>query len=71
MLWCGSALDCTSQSPLWVKSTHMRRNRPCPLYPRKQTCAAHKPMSVKTDLINYLAFTFDALARFFGPEPRM
>jgi hypothetical protein len=38
---------------------------------QKQTCAAHKPMSVKTDLINYLAFTFDALARFFGPGPRM
>jgi len=20
MLWCGSALDCTSQSPLWVNA---------------------------------------------------
>ena len=32
--------------------------------------AAHKPMSVKTDLMNYPAFTFDALAPFFGQEPR-
>src|SRR6478752_5538027 len=28
-----SLLEC----PLWVTSGHMRRNTPCPLYPRKRT----------------------------------
>jgi len=30
---------------LWVKSRHLRRNKSCPLYPRKRTCAVHVPMS--------------------------
>ena len=31
--------------PLWVKSRHMRRNKSCPLYPQKQTCAVQLGMS--------------------------
>jgi hypothetical protein len=27
------------ECPLWVKRRHVRRNRSCPLYPRKRTCA--------------------------------
>ena len=30
-----------------TESRHLQRNTPCPLYPRKRTCAAHKPMSAK------------------------
>jgi hypothetical protein len=32
---------------------------------------ANNLSEAKTALINYRAFTFDALARFFGPGPRM
>src|SRR5262249_47344716 len=35
--------------PLWVKSRHMQRNTPCPLYPRKRTCAVHSCMSALTN----------------------
>src|SRR5262249_43835365 len=35
---CGSC-------PLWVKSGHSRRNKACPLYPRKRTCAVQLEMS--------------------------
>ena len=35
------------QCPLWVTSGHMQCKKACPLYPRKRTCAAHKPMSAK------------------------
>src|SRR5262249_31674837 len=38
---CAAQLEC----PLWVKSKRMQCNRPCPLYPRKQTCAVQKGMS--------------------------
>jgi hypothetical protein len=31
--------------PLWVKSRHVRRKKPCPLYPRKRTCAVQLVMS--------------------------
>jgi hypothetical protein len=31
--------------PLWVKSGHMRRNKSCPLYPPKLTCAVQLRMS--------------------------
>ena len=31
--------------PLWVKSGHVQCKRPCPLCPRKRTCAVHSPMS--------------------------
>ena len=34
-----------SQCPLWVKSSHVQSKKPCPLCPRKRTCAAHKLMS--------------------------
>src|SRR5262249_14156494 len=34
-----------SQWPLWVISGHVQRNRPCPLYPQKRTCAVQEPMS--------------------------
>jgi hypothetical protein len=33
------------QRPLWVTSGHLRRNRPCPLYPQKRTCAVQLGMS--------------------------
>src|SRR5262249_39772254 len=33
--------------PLWVKSRHVRRKKPCPLYPRKRTCAVQLRMSAK------------------------
>ena len=36
-----------SQCPLWVKSRHVQRERTCPLYPRKQTCAVQLGMSAK------------------------
>ena len=31
--------------PLWVRSRHLQCGSRCPLYPRKQTCAAQQPMS--------------------------
>src|SRR5262245_66694150 len=31
--------------PLWVKSRHVQCTTPCPLCPRKRTCAAQYPMS--------------------------
>ena len=34
-----------SQCPLWVKSRHVQCKTPCPLYPRKQTCAVQLGMS--------------------------
>src|SRR6478752_874282 len=33
------------ECPLWVKSRHLHCDKPCPLYPRKRTCAAHLLMS--------------------------
>src|SRR5215471_3411028 len=33
--------------PLWVKSGHVRCNRPCPLYSRKRTYAVQELMSAK------------------------
>jgi hypothetical protein len=54
------------------------RKRSCLLYPRKRTCAVQTVMSAlgqkrtfNIDRINYLAFAFDALVRFFGPGPRI
>jgi hypothetical protein len=38
-------MESTSPCPLWVKSRHVQRKRACPLYPRKQTCAAQLGMS--------------------------
>ena len=35
----------TTKCPLWVKSGHVHRKRPCPLYPRKRTCAVQELMS--------------------------
>jgi hypothetical protein len=31
--------------PLWAISRHLHRNRSCPLYPRKRTCALRQTMS--------------------------
>ena len=36
-----------TECPLWVNSGHVQRKTSCPLYPRKRTYAAHKPMSTK------------------------
>jgi hypothetical protein len=36
-----------SQCPLWVKCRHVQCKRPCPLCPRKRTCAAQNGMSAK------------------------
>jgi hypothetical protein len=36
-----------SASPLIATAKADLRRRSCPLYPRKQTCASHKPMSAK------------------------
>jgi hypothetical protein len=33
------------QCPLWVKSRHVQCINPCPLYPRKPTCAVQLGMS--------------------------
>src|SRR5215472_19230649 len=33
------------QCPLWVISRHVHCKRPCPLYPRKRTCAVQLEMS--------------------------
>jgi len=33
------------QCPLWVKSRHFAMQKPCPLYPRKRTCAVQLRMS--------------------------
>ena len=33
--------------PLWVKSRHVQRNRPCPLYRRKQTFRVVRPTCAK------------------------
>ena len=41
--WVDVVDACTC--PLWVKSRHLRCNNSCPLYPRKQTCAAQLGMS--------------------------
>jgi flavorubredoxin len=40
-----SGVNHVMRCPLCVKSGHMQCKTPCPLYPRKRTCAAHKPMS--------------------------
>jgi len=45
--------------PLWVKSRHMRRNKSCPLYPRKRTCAVHQPVSA---LVVALLILFSIMA---------
>jgi len=37
--------DCYVLCPLWVKSRHSHRKKPCPLYPQKRTCAAQLEMS--------------------------
>src|SRR5262245_43120529 len=34
----------------------MQCNTPCPLYPRKRTCAVHSPMSAGEDCANALAY---------------
>jgi len=36
-----------ARCPLWVISGHLQCNSPCPLYPRKRTCAVQFGMSVK------------------------
>ena len=30
------------QCPLWVKSRHMQRNKPCPLYPNSDRKSGHR-----------------------------
>src|SRR4029453_12241441 len=35
------------QGPLWVKSRHSRRKKPCLLYSQKQTCVVQLRMSAK------------------------
>ena len=40
-----SSLRAVAGCPLWVISGRCRLSDPCPLYPRKRTCAPHKLMS--------------------------
>src|SRR5262249_25535252 len=40
-------VQCTTRCQLWVKSRHSQRNKACPLYPRKRTCAVQLRMSAK------------------------
>jgi hypothetical protein len=37
---CGIVHGKTGRCPLWVISGHLHCNRPCPLYPRKQTLSS-------------------------------
>jgi hypothetical protein len=49
---------------LWVKKRHVRRERSCPLYPRKLTCALQSAMSA---LGQKQTFTSDLLPRHREP----
>src|SRR5262245_48454967 len=37
----------TRSCPLWIKQTFAPRQKVCPLYPRKRTCAVQRLMSAK------------------------
>ena len=54
----------TPQCPLCVKSRHVRRNKPCPLYPQKRTLIAGTGMSALCQ-----QRTFEALA--IAPEKHL
>src|SRR5262249_9715678 len=65
--------------PLWVISGHVRCKRPCPLCPRKRTCAVHWPMSAlgqkrthapqqNTSLFNHLVGASEQCRRYSQAE---
>jgi len=46
-----------------VTSGHLRCNRPCPLYPRKRTCAAQDVWLGLTHCVHMAGTSGDAMAR--------